>query len=135
MAKRLHSKKMGEKWSAEMMEALEQYVEDEKEIADKIFEEVADDTRDLLKNTSPERTGAYASGWEVKQEKTGLTKDSINYIVCNPTHYQLTHLLERGHQSYSGRGGPYKRVKARKHIAPAEQKGIDMLLERLRNKL
>lgn len=117
------------------MEALEEFVEEEKTTADQIFKEVSEDTRDLLRGSSPEGPEGYASGWEVMSEKTGVTGDSVRYIVYNPRKPQLTHLLERGHQSFNQFGGPYRRVKAIKHIGPAEKEGIRELLERLGRKL
>lgn len=136
MAKRLISAKQRGEWDQQLMEALEGFVEDEKEKADKIFAEAADETRDDLRHTSPGAPGGdYAKGWEVKVRKSGVTGESMTYTVCNPEHYRLTHLLERGHQSFNQHGGPYRRVKAYKHIKKAEVRGVENLLKKLRGEL
>lgn len=139
MAKRqksLQSKAVAAAWDRELMLVLSDFVEEEKALADQIFKETADDTKEDLQRTSPGAPdGDYAEGWEVKTTARGLTGRSFSYTVCNPKHYRLTHLLERGHQSFNQFGGPYKRVPAKKHIKKAEDRGMEQLLSRLRSKL
>lgn len=128
----------GIKWTDQLNSILDEYVEQEKEIADRIFREVAKETAEDLRHTSPRRkngTGEYAEGWEVVSKESGVTSDSMEYVVCNPKHYRLTHLLEKGHQTRNQYGGPYKRTKAIKHIKPAEIKGNEKLVKRLEEKL
>ena len=67
-----------------------------------------------VKANAPVRTGQYKKGWAVKKQKE--TANSLELVVHNKKHYQLTHLLEKGHAK---RGGG--RVRAFPHIAPAEQ--------------
>lgn len=69
-----------------------------------------------LKVTSPKRTGKYAKGWRVKTNKG---RGYIDCTIHNSTNYQLTHLLEKGHLTITG-----KKVAAKTHIAPVEQKCI-----------
>ena len=128
----------GKKWADQLNSILDQYVEEEKEIADRIFKEVADETAEDLRLTSPkakDRGGEYAAGWEVVEKESGITNESMEYVVCNPKHYRLTHLLERGHQIRNQHGGPYGRTKARRHIKKAEVKGNKKLIDRLEAKL
>lgn len=62
-----------------------------------------------------ERTGEYSKDWKSKLRKGKYTSEIMTeqYSVYNKDHYQLTHLLERGHQSRNG-----GRVKAYEHIKP-----------------
>ena len=129
------AKQRGE-WNRLLMEALEEYVGKEREIAAECFEAAAENTRDDLRHTSPGAPGGdYAKGWEVVKRSSGITTKQVNYVVCNPEHYRLTHLLERGHQSFNQYGGPYRRVKAYKHIKKAEVRGVEGLLKMLRGDL
>ena len=105
-------------------EALTEY---DQQIADetkRIADEVAKETVDELKKTSPKLTGSYRKGWRKKQ--TFANERTKRNTVYNQTDYQLTHLLEYGHASRNG-----GRVKAIQHIAPAEQKAIKDLRERI----
>lgn len=105
-------------------EALTEY---DQRIADetkRIADEVAKETVDELKKTSPKLTGSYRKGWRKKQ--TFANERTKRNTVYNQTDYQLTHLLEYGHASRNG-----GRVKAIQHIAPAEQKAIKDLRERI----
>lgn len=49
----------------------------------------------MIRQRSRVRTGAYKKGWkaDVDQDETG-----VSCTVHNRTHYQLTHLLEKGHK-------------------------------------
>lgn len=81
------------------------FVEEE---IDAVAKEVADKAVIKLKQTSPEKTGSYASGWRVKKVKG-------SYTVYNATDPQLTHLLEKGHANIDG-----GRTQAIPHIKPVE---------------
>lgn len=79
--------------------------------------EVAKETVQKLKNTSPKGSPhkrKYAEGWKVgKRGRSDL-------VVHNATNYQLTHLLENGHV-IRNKKGDYGRTHPIKHIAPAEE--------------
>lgn len=87
----------------------------EKEVKTKsnnIFKVGAAEAAQLLRAKSPRRFGGYAKGWAFKPYNAGPVK---GFVVYNRDHYQLTHLLEKGHAK---RGGG--RVRAIKHIQPVE---------------
>ena len=69
-----------------------------------------------LKETSPKLEGDYAKGWEVTREKGKSFGDDASYIIHNKTDYQLTHLLENGHDTRNG-----GRTKPIVHIKPVEE--------------
>lgn len=125
--------------SDELIDILNEFVEEEEKTIQKVFKQTAEDTKDMIKGTSP-GSGEYASGWEVKTEASGMLGGDVVYTVCNPSHCQLTHLLEKGHVVKNQFGTPTrpgrkKRTKAIRHIKPAEQWGNQELIERLRAKL
>lgn len=139
MARRSKPIGSGAKWADELTDVLSDFIQEEKQVADHVFKETAEDTKKRLRETSPKRDGSgggdYAQGWEVLEKKAGLTGESFEYTVCNPKHYRLTHLLERGHQTFNQHGGPYRRARAKKHIKKAEVYGNELLLQRLRERL
>lgn len=99
--------------SIQMKEILDNFSDKLNDVLEESADKVGDECVDRLQNTSPRRTGGYASGWRVKKEHDN------SVIVHNATHYQLTHLLENGHV-IRNKKGTYGRAPAHKHIKPAE---------------
>lgn len=106
-----------------------------KELLDEIDREVQDSTKNginnvakesvqKLRNTSPVKTGSYAKGWGTKKQ------GDMDVVVHNRTDYQLTHLLENGHV-IRNKKGTYGRAPAHKHIKPVEEWAIDELPRRI----
>jgi hypothetical protein len=99
-------------FALEITKALKTYTAEVEEGLEKAKVKVATKAVKKLKERSPVRTGAYAAGW--RRKKVGTAQ-----VIHNATHYQLAHLLEKGHAK---RGGG--RVAARVHIKPVEQEAI-----------
>lgn len=99
--------------SKEIASVLATYTTEVTEGLEKAKVEVAKNTVNILKETSPKDTGSYSKGWAVKKVGNAL-------VVHNKTDYQLTHLLEKGHIKANG-----GRVGAKVHIRPAEEKAIE----------
>ena len=97
----------------QMSQILDEFSDKVNDVLKKSANQTADEAVDKLKNTSPRKSGAYASGWAVKKEHNG------DVIVHNSTNYQLTHLLENGHV-VRNKKGTYGRAPAHKHIKPVE---------------
>lgn len=82
--------------------------------------------------TYQERTGKYSKDWTSGPRNrrasaiTGLT----GYSVYNKKHYQLTHLLEKGHQSRKGR-----KVSAFEHIGPVNEIVGELAASKIRQKV
>ena len=98
-----------------------------------------DDMKDAVKDTAksvkkdiessaPVLTGRYKKSWAVKNISENA--NSIDIVVHSRNRYQLTHLLEHGHAK---RGGG--RVAGKPHIAPAEEKGKQDLINAIEEKL
>lgn len=109
--------------SAQMKELLDEINEDVQKSMKSNISNVAKESAQKLKNTSPKKSGSYAKGWAVK-------KEGDDAIVYNKTDYQLTHLLENGHV-IRNKKGTYGRADGIKHIAPVEQWAIDELPRRI----
>lgn len=98
------------------------------------FRETAKEAAEMLKKGGPyqERTGAYTKDWAVDKRgsRTSVVTGLNGYSVYNKKHYQLTHLLENGHQSRKG-----GRVKAFSHIAPVNEQLGEMVTGKIESKL
>ena len=91
-------------------------------------QEAAATMRKEIKVNAPERRGTYKKSWITK--KTGETADTVSMAVYSPRRYMIAHLLENGHAK---RGGG--RVPGIPHIAKAEEKGREQLMQELDEKL
>lgn len=118
---------------AQVAALLDNYTKDVKEATDKVFEQTAKESAQKLKQTSPRgkgrNAGEYAKSWTVKKERD---KRSGLYTVTvhNKDHYQLTHLLEKGHALPQG-----GRTNPQEHIAPVERWAQDEVVRRIEEQL
>lgn len=104
-----------ENFPEEVRNILEDYERDCRELVEKAAKKAARDAVKDLKANSPKREGDYARSWQTTTTKNDLNEYTL--VVRNKEHYQLTHLLEKGHAS---RNGQFTR--AIPHIKPAEEK-------------
>lgn len=111
----------------EIVKILDDYrdttVDKMKEAVDKAAKQAVNE----LKTSSPKRTGAYAKDWAAKKDRKA-NKWAYGKVVYNKKHYRLTHLLEKGHRKVNG-----GMVAARPHIAKAEEKAINTLVEGIKD--
>lgn len=98
--------------SNEIAQTLTEYTKDVEEGLEKEKQKAARKGAKTLRETSPKRTGKYASGWTAN-------KQGSNYIIRNRTRWMLTHLLEKGHAKVGG-----GRVAGMPHIKPVEEQVI-----------
>ena len=92
------------------------------------LEETAAAAAESLRRGGPyrERTGKYS--------RTSVITGLNGYSVYNKKHYQLTHLLEKGHQLRKG-GRKVGNVKAFEHIAPVNETLGDLAVSKIRQKV
>lgn len=109
----------------EIARAMEQYANLVESDFKKAVKDVAKETAKKIKENSPRKTGKYKKGWRSKVSSESSHK--IEVAVYNSKKASLTHLLEKGHAK---RGGG--RVAGIPHIAPAENRAIEELENRMR---
>ena len=103
----------------EIMKGLTEYADLAEEGMKKAVKKTAKSVKDEISANAPKKTGAYAKSWTAK--KTKENSHSLKMTVHSKNRYQLAHLLEKGHAK---RGGG--RVSGKPHIAPAEEKGVQL---------
>lgn len=111
----------------EIKKALEDYNVEVVRVTNESIKEAAKEAAKTLKNGGPykNRTGAYAKDWTARQ-----VVQIQGYTVYNKGHFQLTHLLEYGHQSRNG-----GRAKAFSHIAPLNDQIGEIVASKIESKL
>jgi len=101
---------------------LADYSKEVEEEVDGMAEEVAEETVQKLRATSPKRFGKYAKNWRKKKLATG------SFVIYNAARtYRLTHLLENSHILRNG-----GRSRAMVHIKPAEENAIETFQQRIK---
>ena len=106
----------------EIMKGLTDYADLADTSMKKAVRKTAKSVKDEISANAPKRTGAYSKSWTAK--KTKENSHSLEMTVHSKNRYQLAHLLEKGHAK---RGGD--RVSGKPHIAPAEEKGVQLFEE------
>lgn len=111
-----------------IMTELEKYADLAADDLKDAVKETAKSVRKDIQDNAPVDTGKYKKSWSVKNIHED--SESIDLVVHSRNRYQIAHLLEHGHAK---RGGG--RVAARPHIASAEQRGNEKLVEAIESKL
>ncbi|AAW39675.1 HK97 gp10 family phage protein [Dehalococcoides mccartyi] len=111
-----------------IMEELEKYADLAADELKAAVKETAASVRKDIQSGAPVDTGKYKKSWSVKNVRED--SESIKLVVHSRNRYQIAHLLEHGHAK---RGGG--RVAAKPHIASAEQRGNEKLMQTIEQKL
>ena len=114
-----------------LMNYREDIQDDVVEVTDRVTKEAVKELKQdsEAKFGKSKRAKPYCRGWATKIQKRGPLK--YHKVIWNRTNYQLTHLLEFGHDVWNGGN-----VKATPHIKPIEEKYskefVDLVMERIR---
>lgn len=122
---------MAREIETQLMADLKDYVEDVRDVVLACQKKAGNYTARHLRNSSPRKTGEYASGWGAKTEADGLAAVTTVY---NRKQAWKTQLLENGHV-IRNKKGDYGRTPARPHIKPAEEDGANYFEQLLRKEL
>ena len=98
------------------------FIDEVKHVAEDDVRAAAEKALEVVKETSPRKTGRYGRGWAMEEDAEDFA--GLAYRVYNKSKPGLTHLLEHGH------GGPHP-AGAIPHIAPAAEAGIAELERRM----
>lgn len=112
----------------EIMRGLTEYADLADSAMKKAVKKTATEVKKQIAATAPSDTGAYAKSWATKT--VSENSHTLEITVHSKNHYQLAHLLEKGHAK---RGGG--RVSGKPHIAPAEEMGDEMLENLIKKEL
>lgn len=115
-----------------VMDIMKEFEEATDEAVDKGVSETAQFAVKELHNAHPSGSGdwkEYNKGWKYTQTKRDK-KYHKKATVHNVTHYQLAHLLEKGHAKVNG-----GRTRAFPHIAPVAEKCETKLVEFIKNNI
>lgn len=93
----------------------------------------ANETRKVLRSTSPKRTGKYGRGWEYELKVNSRLGGGS--ITLYDARHGLTHLLEKGHVTRNGMDRSYPATPAHPHIAAAQEQAEKQFLENLQKVL
>ena len=105
-------------------QSMGEYADSSNEVMKRSVTEVSRSVKKDIQANAPVRTGKYKKSWAAK--KVQEDANSLTMAVHSRDRYQIAHLLEHGHVK---RGGG--RVQAIPHIAPAEQRGAEELMEKM----
>lgn len=106
--------------TAQVNNILKQYVSDVDKAVLEAEEKVAKEAVKKLKKSSPRNPNGkgkhYADDWQIDQR----SKKNYAHMIVHNKQYQLTHLLENGHDIVRG-GSVVGHAKAIPHIKPVEE--------------
>jgi hypothetical protein len=104
----------------EIMKGLTEYADLADTEMKKAVRKTATTVKKEIMENAPVKSGAYKKSWTAS--KVSENSHELQMTVHSKNRYQIAHLLEKGHAKQNG-----GRVSARPHIAPAEEKGVELL--------
>lgn len=119
-----------EKMEAELMKILRDYQDLTDEEMKQAVTKTANAVKNAIKQEAPRDTERYKNSWATK--KTASKRHKTAVTVYSKNRYQLTHLLENGHELKDRYGNKIGDVKEIPHIAPATENAEKELMYQLR---
>jgi len=118
--------------AAKVMEALNDYDRQVIVATKNAVEKVAEECRKDISDNAPRDSGKYAKSW--KKKRSYYSARETRYTIYS-TRYQLTHLLEYGHEKWAWGYYTGGRVPAKPHIRPAEERAEASLEQKIKKEL
>lgn len=117
--------------SAEISAIFKEYGDETMEALSANIKEVISEALPKIKADSPKRPSAgakYSKGWRKRTTRTG--RYVLEGRIYNEKKYQLTHLLEHGHEIVTADGVHHGRTRAIPHIEPVQEWAGDEVYKR-----
>lgn len=115
---------MSESLTVQIQAVLNAVNDDIRDAVKRNVDSVAKEAVQKLRDSSPKKTGDYASGWSLKRQ------GEADAVIYNRKQPGLTHLLENGHV-IKNKKGTFGRVSGKKHIKPVEEWANEELSRRI----
>lgn len=121
-----------EKMEAELMEILRDYQDLTDEEMEQVVKKTANTVKNAIKQEAPRDTERYKDSWVTKKTTSKRHKTAVT--IHSRDRYQLTHLLENGHELKDRNGNKIGDgyVSEKPHIAPATENAEKELMYQLR---
>lgn len=122
--------------AAAVMKELETYSQEAELATRRVVKDVAEECRQNIMNGAPsgsgENSGKYKRSWKKKLAYSSATQE--RYVIYS-SRYQLTHLLEHGHEKWLWGEYTAETVKGKPHIRPAEARAEEKLISAIKKEL
>lgn len=119
-----------EKMEAELMEILRDYRDLTDEEVEQVVKKTANTVKRAIRQEAPRDTEKYEKSWSTKKTTSKRHKTAVT--IYSRDRYQLTHLLENGHELKDHNGNKIGDVKEIPHITPATENAEKELMYQLR---
>lgn len=118
--------------AAAVMKELETYSQEAELATRRVVKDVAEECRQDILNGAPSKSGKYKRSWKKKLAYSSATQE--RYLVYS-SRYQLTHLLEYGHEKWLWGEYTAEKVQGKPHIRPAEARAEEKLISAIKKEL
>lgn len=118
------------KMETELMKILRDYQDLTDDEMKQVITKTANTVKNAIKQEAPRDTEQYKNSWATNKTTSKRYKTAV--IIYSRDRYQLTHLLENGHELKDRYGNKIGDVKEIPHITPATENAEKELMYQLR---